>query len=87
MFNRALENTWDVNVTFRPKVYRKALEKKVTNLIEKDMRAFGRKRLCFFPHAVVLVQMHSEPGDLATHIEDNPDYQDPDNYFYFPVSI
>lgn len=77
------ENIWDVVVTQRPKVYRKFIDTQMQNLCTKEKRAYGPKRLCFFPHAIVLLQMHTEPGDLVSSAGRDPDAQDPDNFFYF----
>ncbi|KAI6191699.1 PH domain-containing protein [Aphelenchoides bicaudatus] len=77
------ENTWDVTVLAKNKFY-KNTDAPMSNLCVKEKRASGRKRLCFFSHALVLLQMHTEPTNITSKIEQDPDLQEPDLYFYFP---
>lgn len=72
LFFFVLEGCWDVNVCLRPKFYRKHMDSQVTNLCAIDKKALGRKRLCFFHNAVVLIQMHTEPGAITSRIEEDP---------------
>ncbi|KAI6173396.1 PH domain-containing protein [Aphelenchoides besseyi] len=77
---------WDVDVSQRPR-FARSTQSQNLNLCTKEKRAIGRKRLCFFAHSVVLLQMHSEPGELARKLDNEHDDQNPDEYFFFPRSF
>lgn len=80
------EHAWDVKVPERPKNGRDSYPN-CLNLASTEEALLGKKRLCLYREALVLVELGQEPVDLHKRLDPEQQYVKCKEFFAFPVSV